>query len=377
MSLTNLNLSNVTKVSGGYGHSLAINNAGELYSWGLNSNGQLGDGTKTNRISPTRVGQDSDWVDVACGDYHSLALKNNGAVYAWGKNTLGQCGLTGGGDVVSPTAITVPGSSLIYQLAASNDVSLLLTNTSNVYGMGDNTYRMIQNSTTSFLSTPTLISDLSGSTLIAIGPTLCAAIRLGSIYVKGLLDFSTNSTYGPVITGVATLVPFSQNNNYVALDIGDDFLLAIEQNGKLYGYTFKAFNHTYNISQYSDATTIPPTYPSSAMTPIGAYGIIYRYIGLTSGLYRYVPDSNFLALIDDTQHWLRLACGRDHALLTTANGAVYSFGSNSQGQLGRTVTGSSSQLTQLESPASTGNWNVIGCGSFHSLLGLDSSSSNP
>ena len=45
-----------------------------LYSFGYNSDGQLGLGDTTQRTSPTKVGTDT-WIAVAGGDYHSLAIK--------------------------------------------------------------------------------------------------------------------------------------------------------------------------------------------------------------------------------------------------------------------------------------------------------------
>jgi alpha-tubulin suppressor-like RCC1 family protein len=372
MPLSSLNLSNVTKVSGGYGHSLAITSSGELYSWGLNANGQLGDGTLVNKTSPTRIGTATDWIDVACGDYHSLALKSNGAVYAWGKNTLGQCGSSTGGNITTPSLVTMTGS--VAQIAASSDYSLFLTYNSLVFGTGDNTYKTISGLTSNFLTTPTQIADFQGSTLIAAGPTCCAAARLGAIYVRGTYDFVTaNGIYTPSSINTATgIVPNSNNSYYISLDIGNQFLLAIKQDGKLYGYTFKGYTHNLTQNSANPNTIIPTSYPSQAYTSIGAYGIRYSYQNITNNLPTFYPDSNELVTIDESQNWLRLACGREHALLTNINGEVYSFGNNSLGQLGRTATGNSINITKLESPANTTNWNVVGCGSFHSLLCLGS-----
>ena len=91
MALTDLNIA-VKEMAVGYGHYLAIGTDGSLYSWGLNSNGQLGHGDTNNRSNPTKIGTDTDWTQVACGDYHSVALKSNGVVYGFGKSSDGQLG---------------------------------------------------------------------------------------------------------------------------------------------------------------------------------------------------------------------------------------------------------------------------------------------
>ena len=71
-------------------HSAGIQPDGSLWCWGLNSDGQLGDGTTTNRLVPTRVGTDTDWAIVALGMNSSYAIKQNGTLWAWGSNSNGQ-----------------------------------------------------------------------------------------------------------------------------------------------------------------------------------------------------------------------------------------------------------------------------------------------
>ncbi|GMU35468.1 MAG: hypothetical protein AMXMBFR20_33400, partial [Planctomycetia bacterium] len=46
---------NVSRVTGGVFHTLAIKDGGAVWAWGLNSSGQLGDGTTTNRLIPVQV----------------------------------------------------------------------------------------------------------------------------------------------------------------------------------------------------------------------------------------------------------------------------------------------------------------------------------
>jgi|GEM_PF-4423759 len=95
-------LSEITAISTGYSFSLALKSDGTLYAWGSNEMGQLGDGTEgDNNITtlPTLVkgpeGGDSvltDIISIAAGNNHVLALKNDGTVFAWGKNNVGQIG---------------------------------------------------------------------------------------------------------------------------------------------------------------------------------------------------------------------------------------------------------------------------------------------
>src|SRR5262249_30585537 len=83
--------SGVTAIAAGGAHGLALKDGG-VYSWGLNANGQLGDGSSTNRSTPMPVtGLTSGVTAIAAGSSHSLAIRN-GAVWAWGWNVVGQLG---------------------------------------------------------------------------------------------------------------------------------------------------------------------------------------------------------------------------------------------------------------------------------------------
>ncbi len=80
-------------------HSLAVRADGTVWAWGWNANGQLGDGTTTDQPTPVQVKDPSDpsgfltdVIAVAAGERHSLALKANGTVWAWGYGANGQLG---------------------------------------------------------------------------------------------------------------------------------------------------------------------------------------------------------------------------------------------------------------------------------------------
>ena len=76
-----------------------------FYGWGYNYYGQLGDGTTINKLTPIKIGNDTNWLQVSCGNYHTLAIKNDGTLWAWGNNELGQLGDGTTTNRTSPTKI--------------------------------------------------------------------------------------------------------------------------------------------------------------------------------------------------------------------------------------------------------------------------------
>ena len=75
------------------GHILALKTNGTLWAWGNQNNGQLGNGLSSGSIAtPTRIGEDTDWASISAGDRSSAAIKTNGDLYMWGRNNRGQLG---------------------------------------------------------------------------------------------------------------------------------------------------------------------------------------------------------------------------------------------------------------------------------------------
>jgi alpha-tubulin suppressor-like RCC1 family protein len=126
-------------VAGGF-HSVAITADGQCYAWGGNDSGQLGDGTTTDSATPVRVLFPSSVTRVkalAAGARHNLAITNDG-VYAWGLNSDGQLG---DGTRVSkslPVRVDLSPSNLIVVSVAAGDAHSIANTEDGLYTWGSN-----------------------------------------------------------------------------------------------------------------------------------------------------------------------------------------------------------------------------------------------
>ena len=96
----------IVSVVGGESHSLALDSNGDMWAWGLNRSGQLGDGTFIDRPLPVRVTGPGTFVQIAAGAGHSLAQDSSGNVWSWGDGSSGALGTGETGQVNVPTQIT-------------------------------------------------------------------------------------------------------------------------------------------------------------------------------------------------------------------------------------------------------------------------------
>ena len=92
-------------VSAGIYTTLGIKTDGTLWACGVNWNGQLGDGTTTDKNYFVQVGTNTNWKMVSAGESHTLAIKMDGTLWAWGSNNNGQLGLGNTTNYSSPKQV--------------------------------------------------------------------------------------------------------------------------------------------------------------------------------------------------------------------------------------------------------------------------------
>ena len=120
--------------SAGANFSLGVKADGTLWSWGSNINAQLGQGNNAinaaNNI-PTQIGNEANWVFANAGNLSGAAVKADGTLWMWGDNTFGQLGKgnnTSGSQNYSPVQVTGGDWTMIGHNAGSLHVVGLKSN---------------------------------------------------------------------------------------------------------------------------------------------------------------------------------------------------------------------------------------------------------
>jgi alpha-tubulin suppressor-like RCC1 family protein len=152
--------SDFTQIALGDGHSAALRENGEIWAWGANWLGQLGDGTTTPRLSPVKIVGQSDFKSVHINGSlnFTLALKSNGTLWFTGAGALSGANSA---NVSSMTQVT--GHSDFKQIFAGyTGVVFGIKSDDTVWAWGQNSFGRLGNGTTSNVVTPTLRTDLSG-----------------------------------------------------------------------------------------------------------------------------------------------------------------------------------------------------------------------
>jgi alpha-tubulin suppressor-like RCC1 family protein len=128
-----------TFVDVNYGHSCAVLETGELYCWGENIETQLGQGDAPdmNRSAPVRVGTFTNVARVGCGQGHTVALLESGELYSWGRNSSGEAGLGEGLPDRIRVPTLIPIDDTFRQLDAGQDSTCALDEAGKIFCWGD------------------------------------------------------------------------------------------------------------------------------------------------------------------------------------------------------------------------------------------------
>jgi alpha-tubulin suppressor-like RCC1 family protein len=138
--------------SAGENYTVAVKADGTLWAWGLNSAGQLGDGTFLDRTGPVLVDGTHTWVMVSAGTCHTLAIRSDGTLWVWGCNESGQLGI--GTNEGSAVPVQVGTDTNWAMVSAGSDFSVGIRSDGTMWSWGGNNYGQLGNGTNVSSSVP-------------------------------------------------------------------------------------------------------------------------------------------------------------------------------------------------------------------------------
>ena len=344
--------SSVTAITLGGDYTCALTTDGAVKCWGSNYYGQLGDGTTSSSTTPVDVsGLASGVIAIAAGDSHTCALTSFGAVKCWGINTDGQLG--DGTTIDRHNPVNALGLSTgISAITAGEYHSCAVTTLGTVKCWGNNSSGELGNGTTVSSSTPVDVSGLfSGAIAVSAGGLFtCALSSDGAVQCWGSGGYGElgNGSYANQHTPV-NVIGLQTGITAITTGIGNACALTNTGAVKCWGYNGEGQNGDGTNNVYENA-------------PVNVIGIQAKVINIASGSNSdhtcaltsdgaiqcwgndssgqlgngptdnyFVPSSYVNGLSSNVA---TIAAGADHTCAVTISGAVKCWGRNDFGEVG-------------------------------------------
>jgi alpha-tubulin suppressor-like RCC1 family protein len=343
-------LAGVVSVSGGNLHTCSVFSSGAVKCWGWNLDGQLGDGSTTMRFMPVDVsGLSSGVAAISPAGGHTCALLSTGAVKCWGLNSSGQLGDSSTTNRITPVDVTGLASGVVEVASgAQGGHTCALLSTGAVKCWGNNFYGQLGDGSTTNRDAPANVVGLSsGVAAITAGEGhTCALLSTGAVKCWGynssgqLGDSSTINRITPVdVTGLASGVS--------AIAAGMNHTCAILNTGAV-----KCWGANVN-GQLGDNST------SNRTSPVDTTGLVSGASSITTGMrhtcallstgavkcwgdnaYSQIGDATFLQrntpvdVLNLSSGVSAISAGSNHTCALLSDGTLKCWGSNSLGQLG-------------------------------------------
>lgn len=283
----------VAKVAAGSIHTVALKTDGTLWSWGYSSTyGQVGDGTYTNRIVPTKIGSATNWSAVSAGVDYTVAVRTDGTLWAWGRNDFGQLGA---GTTTSNSSPTQIGTGTTWSsVSAGNYHVLALKTDGTLWGWGAKDSGALGDGTTSGTRT-TPVQIGTGTTWSAISAGYSFSIALqkdGTLWAWGKNDH--RQLGDGTATNRTTPIQIGTSTNWSVISAGDYSTFGLRTDGTLWAWGWN------NAGQLGNGTLTDLSTP----TQIG------------------------------TATWSAISAGSQHTVAVKTDKTVWAWGYNNRGQLG-------------------------------------------
>jgi len=220
-------------IAGGEGHSAAVKADGTFWTWGQNTNGQLGQGNTTNLSSPVQLGSLTDWAYVEAMGASCLSVKTDGTLWTWGYNHNGQLGNGAVASISSPIQI---GSLTTWGKAqgAGSSTILHVKTDGALWAWGTGSVGVLGNGATAHKSSPIQIGSLTNwATVDAGNGPFAAAVKTdGTLWTWGENSYGTLG-HGNT-TNLSSPVQVGSLTTWYSARAGDQALYAIKTDGTLW-----------------------------------------------------------------------------------------------------------------------------------------------
>ena len=378
-----------TSIAAGRNFSLAITSTGQLYAWGLGTSGQLGDSSTTSKSSPVLVSgpATTSWSTVSAGSWFAAAITSTGQLYAWGDNSYGQLGDVTSTNKSSPVLVSGPATTSWSIVDAGASHATAVTTLGRLYAWGLGTSGQLGDSSTTSKSSPVLVSGpatTSWSTVSAGYTHSLAITSLGRLYAWGegsageLGDNSTTLKSSPVlVSGPAT-------TSWSTVSAGGGgggygISLAVSSLGRLYAWGSNVHGELGINSTANKSSPVLVSGPATTSWSIVSLSneSTFRYClagALTTSSSLYLWGTNYLdeySIVTSpiqvgTSSWSMVKTKSNHNLAIDISGRLWSWGINDAGQLGISNLITKGSPVLVSGPTTT-SWSTISAGISHSL----------
>jgi alpha-tubulin suppressor-like RCC1 family protein len=347
-----LGVHDVVQVSAGAIHSMALLSDGSVRGWGGAFFGNLGDGTlivRTRPVAtvgvPSPAGANAFGVSgFAAGGNHSVAVLSLGKVRTWGLNEDGQLG--DGTQVSKPRPGTTNIATAVTQVAAGRDHTVLLTNNEGVITMGSNQSGQLGRNTglATFSATPTSLTGLPAGILKvrAGGESSFLVTRTGALFQFG------NDYVGSNVTTPTLVVGFPPATYITDFAAGYGHALALDSAGQVFAwgddYWGQVGTPTPNVpTQVAGLGNIRSLAAGREHSvAVDAYGAVWTWgsnqygeLGRnTVSIFDTVPAIAYAPGAASNLGAIAAVAGEGYTAILLADGTVRAVGRNETGQLG-------------------------------------------